>query len=1634
MTTVSMVDTGQRTSWSTRLLSLILALSLLMVSMFALPVRAFAQSSSSNDSGELDSSTIFSVASAASNYIDIMLVNGQSGQVQHMNVGNVAGGLGAIDTDSTKTLSNDSGLTEQSANNVSTRAYTTANFSSSSDLDKQVAAYGRYGAALNYLGLDETAPEQTSDLFRMISGRALQFFWFMSSGVDAIMGWACKILQALNPFGFLSTSEGPVGAQNIVTQFSDADLQDASTSKIGDTGMGGVIGQIQTAFSDLYTTISHISWQILMPFFLAFAVFALVFGKAVDQSMYQKGRSQAKRWLVRVIFILAAVPILGGIYTPILNGMTTSFLSSTNTSNVKADAIVASQLVDFQSWAYASHLNTAPLDSAGSLKVEYSGESLTASSVPSDNCMVKVRTYARNINNQYGHLGITSAADTIGGNGTVLGLNNQTSTDTVSASMSNLGLAATEHERVINLMERYSTGARYDSATFASAALMDLTGTGVEGSIVREWRLITSDPANYAENLESSLQSVGTSSSPVEVKPRGFMGEDAVADIGDGRYVRINGANKEDMSQKLADAYKEYIDGGSWDDFQDALDAAVKQESTATEATPGADQDKIDEIKWLRDGGLTFSGASQGNITYSTSGSYGLSTIGMYNYLSTVFASDGMHIYSAKETQNLPSRASHYSVTSIGTGAYGILLMADSIVVLMVFSLIGVAYALSMLFSNLKRGIQALVSLPFAMLGVLNSMARVVMLILMMVVDLCTVFFLYQIVCQGIAALNDALTTTIAHASTALSSTVILPANMASSALPQTTFGLAAAGGALNKVALACLLLILAIAMLIGFMILALRIRRGVINVSNEAISRVVEKVFESRGGTDAKSNVGQKAAAGAALGASMMVRGGGVGTALGAGALGLAGGSLFSAAKGSSAMAQGAANLTGAAGDDSSAKTAGSSIAGLSRQAGVSGGNISGTISGDKSGTVSGVMNDVGFDTSMGKGGDAQASSIGGTGSGGDAAAATAASLNALGEGGTGGAGVGTAAADSQSNAAGYGEAKGGTGYGEGEGYGMGQGGAGYSAASLSAAADSDAFGSARTDGDASNIYGVKADSSSQGGLYGAGLSKASYKSLGGQDSQYAPGEGEGTLGASVAAYGNAEAAGGAAGDGSANAYGTTSDSSLYGVQAQPAGYSPLAGSTEQAGAGASTDAESSASSVGGAGAEGGVGYGGDTKGVNAAGFANAQLAGYSASGAGGAESTYGTSKEAGLGADGSNAYATGAASGNPLAVSASDAHGATASAEGGAQNQFAPDNMNSAEASAQAEDGFDSANYESNQEAPKGVQIGQPAVQVDAKSGDVSTGNLSGAVYDSSLGAAAGGGTPQQQQERMAKAVEQGMHKASASGAAGLQNAPGAPGASAPGGAAGAPGAGGAKGVPGPTQTGLGTAIGSSHGGVDSSNGIRGAKASPHGGMPQKSLGDAPMTQAGARHNRAAAAAAHADYLRKQGGASMASESFNSAPGAVKAMGGASGPASGGVPVGNAVQQQTSLSPDYGQRTASGGSKIDGSRHSYGSSPQVAGAPYGVDSGGYGSKSYGTPNVGAQPTLAGYGGGGQYGAGVPSGPSHQVSAPVVHGGQGGTSLNAATVNSAMKTEDIARRAAEERARQRSLEGTHLA
>lgn len=1634
MVKTKVTNVGGRTNMGTRLLSLILVLSLLMSSMFAFPAPSFAQSKS-NDSGELDSSTIFSVASAATNYIDIMLVNGHAGDVSGsgFTVGNAAGGMGAVDTDSLKTLTNDSALSEQSANNVSTRAYGSAG-KSASDLEQKVTAYSRYGAALAYLGLDETAPEQTSDLFRMISGRMLQFFWFMSNGVDAIMGWACKILQALNPFGFLDGAKTPAGSQTIVSQFTDsADLQDVSTGQYqADTGMGGVFNRIQRAFSDLYNSVARISWMYLMPLFFALAVFAIVFGKAVDQSMYQKGRSQARRWIVRVIFILAAVPLLGGIYTPLLNGMTKAFLDSESSTNVNADRIVASQLVDFQAWAYASRLSVDGLSPA--IEVTYNdGDKLDVNSVPVDNCMVAVRKYASTINSRYGGIALSTNGTGIsnsgagqvvqsasGSNGM---LNTGASSTTIGARTLKLNGNSTIHDRLSNLLERYSTGARYDSATYASVALMDLSGSASDknaiGAVVREWRLIASDPTNYAENLETSLQTQGTNGNTTEVKPRGFMGEDATADISKGKFVRINGGNKEDMSQKLADAYKEAVDSGDWAAFEKALDEAMNQENEATDATPGADnQAEIDSIHWLSDGTLQFSGGK-----YSSSGE-GLSTIGMYNYLSTVFATDGMHIYSSKETQNLPSRASHYAVSSVGSGTYGMLLMADSIVLLMTFTLVGLAYAISMLFSNFKRGIQALISLPFAMLGVLNSMARVVMLIFMMIVDLCTVFFLYQLVCQGLGAVNDAMTNSVLNLSQHLTSTMI-PASM-NSWLPADGIG--------SQVAVACIMLLLAMAILIGFMILALRIRRGIINVSNEMISRVTEKIFESRGGTDAKSNVGQKAAAGAAIGASMMVRGGGGVAAAGLATAGGLGAGMLASASGLGKGASGSANLTGSAkGDDSSTKAAGTGIAGLSRQSGVAGGMISGTVSGDQSGTVSNTVKDAGFDTSYGHGESATSSSMGGEGAtGGNASATMTAAAMALGQGGdaaggtgaggVGGVGVGTAASNSASSSAGQG--------GEGaEGIGVGG-----TAKSVTAAYGGIGAGGSASYGEADGVYGVTADSS-QAPMQTAGL-----KTLGGaQDSQYAPGayapgQGEGSLSAVVAGYGGSSSASVEGSEGGAfNVYGNVSDTSaVYGVSAQPASYG-----TPSPGTGSQADANSSAdgSAYAAGGTDGAYGYGQNSVGYAAqtAGVKAGDAATSSASASGKADSVYGYGSEEGINAAGGNAYGQAGAGGNTLSVATADAQGAQASAEGGAQNQFAPDNMNSAEANAQTDGGLQNASLEANQEAPRGIQAGSPAVNVDAQAGDVSMGNLSGAVFDSSQR----GGMSVSQEQKMARATADGVRQgisstggavvpasygapSSAPGSAGQGGGAGAPGVAGAGGGAGAPGT---RGVPGHGQVGLGTSVDSTR-----SDGLRHAKAAPGGGMPKRQLSDSGTSLAGVRGNRATAAAEHAEQLRRSGGASLGSESFNSAPSGVR-----------GADLGSAVNtQRTSLSPSYGGRSgySEGGTTIANGRMAPSGfvdrQVNTRGSSY---SGGY------TPS-------AGYGGGsptplsdsysGVRGGYSPSdSPTHGVTpASYSPSGNGGTNLNAQMVNSASKvdaSEELRRQAIEERFRQRSLEGTNL-
>ena len=133
----------------------------------------------------------------------------------------------------------------------------------------------------------------------------------------------------------------------------------------------------------------------------------------------------------------------------------------------------------------------------------------------------------------------------------------------------------------------------------------------------------------------------------------------------------------------------------------------------------------------------------------------GLSPMSMYNYLSTTFGGSNAVVYSAEKVASAAVRESHYSVNLIGNGFTAILYWLNSFVMLFAFGILGWFYAFSILFTNLKRGINMLTSIPFAMLGGLHAIAKVITYTVMLIVEILATFFMYSMIQSLLIAVSD---------------------------------------------------------------------------------------------------------------------------------------------------------------------------------------------------------------------------------------------------------------------------------------------------------------------------------------------------------------------------------------------------------------------------------------------------------------------------------------------------------------------------------------------------------------------------------------------------------------------------------------------------------------------------------------------------------------------------------------------------------------------------------------------------------------------------------------------------------------------------------------------------------------
>ena len=243
-------------------------------------------------------------------------------------------------------------------------------------------------------------------------------------------------------------------------------------------------------------------------------------------------------------------------------------------------------------------------------------------------------------------------------------------------------------------------------------------------------------------------------------------------------------------------------------------------------------------------GRLTTTSSPNAGISTNASGTP-LSAIGMYNYLNTNFQSDSMVIYSPLKSASEHIKASHHSVNLVGSGMIAFLYYVNAFLLLLVFTVLGFGYAMGMMISAIKRTIKMIFEVPFGLLGSIQAIAKCVIYTVCGLLEIIGTMFVYMFV-QGFFL--------------SLPELVEVPFTAVSAAIGSD-------GGIL-----VILMLFVSIAIMLWFLIMALRLRKEILRGLNEWAKSVIDSLFGVQTNADLSDNPSNLGHAGKAL----MAAGGG--------------------------------------------------------------------------------------------------------------------------------------------------------------------------------------------------------------------------------------------------------------------------------------------------------------------------------------------------------------------------------------------------------------------------------------------------------------------------------------------------------------------------------------------------------------------------------------------------------------------------------------------------------------------------------------------------------------------------------------------------------------------------------------
>ncbi|MFI1408878.1 hypothetical protein ACH4Y0_02900 [Streptomyces sp. NPDC020707] len=232
-----------------------------------------------------------------------------------------------------------------------------------------------------------------------------------------------------------------------------------------------------------------------------------------------------------------------------------------------------------------------------------------------------------------------------------------------------------------------------------------------------------------------------------------------------------------------------------------------------------------------------------------TPSSCNLSPLATYNYLNTGFSPSSLNMYSSNNVTSGFTRENHMAVSQVGTGPAKFMYWFNAATVLGSIVLLGFWYAIGMLAGSVKRTFSLVAAVPFATLGAMAAIAKVIVYSMALILEVIVTLFIYQFAGEFLISVPD-----------------IMAGPVSSFMSPGGLWGSAALGGYIVVI-----LTLISSWLILGITFALLRLRKTVLQAMDEVVTKLVDKFLETN--TAPKPDKGglmPALAAGAGAGAGM--------------------------------------------------------------------------------------------------------------------------------------------------------------------------------------------------------------------------------------------------------------------------------------------------------------------------------------------------------------------------------------------------------------------------------------------------------------------------------------------------------------------------------------------------------------------------------------------------------------------------------------------------------------------------------------------------------------------------------------------------------------------------------------------